>query len=104
LNAGSTLVLNANHTYNVSHVRILPDATLQSNAPGTQAIVNVKGTFLTEPTSFLTGLQMNDEAGPGRAVKIGNESILDRVVINVPCGDIHVHTGTRMRGTPSSSH
>jgi hypothetical protein len=98
LNAGSTLTLKGGGVYNFKEVRQLSGSTLRSDSPGWSAVVNVMGKYITESSVFMTDLVVNDQAGPGNNLQIGNGSIIKNVICSSPNGEIHIHTGAQLRG------
>jgi hypothetical protein len=95
----ATLTLPASQTIQVKgEFRMLAGSTLNSDTPGSQASVLVKGQFLTEAPVNITDVFVTDLAGPGNNVHIGNGSIVTNSVIFSPNGEIHLHTGSRLVG------
>ena len=96
LNKDSTLTLTSGGVYNFKSVRQLNDSTLQ--ASGSPASVNVLAEYTTESDVTLSNLLVNVQSSNGQAVQIFNDSLLENVVINAPNGNVHPHTGVRLRG------
>jgi hypothetical protein len=101
LNGGTAkLDLQAGQDYQVKgELRLLLGSTLESDTPGTSANVIVKGALITEPQTFLTDLNLFDLSGPTNNVHFGNGTILDNVLAVSSTGEIHIHTGSQLRGT-----
>ena len=58
-----------------------------------------KALFVTEHgTTTLTDLNITSLGGPGNNFHIGNGTIVENTVSFSPSGEIHLHTGSQLRG------
>lgn len=82
-----------------SEFRQLNGAEIASDTPGVSANIVTKTQFISEHgLTKLTDLFITSLLAGGNNFHIGNGAILENVVAYSPFGEVHLHTGSQLRG------
>jgi hypothetical protein len=100
VNNGATATIAAGATvFTKLEFRVINGGEVASDTAGTRANIVTKALFVTEHgTTTLTDLNITSLGGPGNNFHIGNGTIVANTVSFSPSGEIHLHTGSQLRG------